>query len=142
MLNPNKRLLLRGDRMDKKTKIISLVLIVVILFISISVVYIFFIKPEEPSEEKCEFPDIGFTMDKENRTLTVTNVDSCNGAIYWEDIAIDNTFVDGDEDPIVPSGIIKKGDVIENCRGITILFWVNPTTGEEAPPRSFTFDVT
>jgi hypothetical protein len=103
---------------EKRAKIIITVVIVTCLVVPLAyVIYDYqglFINGETPPETP-PLPTIVFTMDKNNRTLTVKTIEPT--AVNWASLKI------GPGNATLPSGIIKQGDVITNCSGHLILFY-------------------
>ncbi len=64
---------------------------------------------DETSEIKHPIFPASFSMDKNTRTLTVQKIYEDN--LKWSD----NEICSGDA--ILPTGVLKEGDVIKNCNG-------------------------
>ncbi len=72
----------------------------------------------DPTEKPTQTPDIGFSQDNTNHTLTVISVSAAD--ISWSDIS---EVGDGSCDPL-PTGNVTIGDIITNCTGIIVLLYL------------------
>lgn len=104
------------DRMDKEMKnnikIIALLLVVFIVLYALHITI--GDRFESQFEESVCFidgPNIVFSEDQNNKTLTVTEIYPQDKDWYWSEIFIVNGSA------TLPYGLIKAGDRITNCEG-------------------------
>ena len=58
-----------------------------------------------------------FSIDTANKTLTVKEIYSDGGTVYWPEVTVNNGSA------TLPSGTIDLGDVITDCDGYLVLVW-------------------
>jgi len=106
--------------MKKKTKILLVTLIGCISFLIVGWIIVYtYVSGSGPDFPTA--PDITFTMNESNMTLTVENIqiytnDKTQEPI-WENIAIRGNAT-------LPFGPIDVGDMVTNCSGTVTLIWL------------------
>ena len=98
-------------------KIIALLLVVFIIlyFLHVTIGDRFEDQYGDPNEQG--ETNIIFTMDLNNKTLTVKEIYSQGRTLYWPDVTI------ADGSATLPYGTIDVGDIITDCEGHLVLKW-------------------
>ena len=112
--------------MDKNTKIILLVVIIVIAAISVLLATRWI--AQEVYEDVAdmvgappEAPSVTYEVDKTAGTIIITSIEGNSEELLWSNVELADIYVEFQA--ILPTGTIDEGDVITDCEGPVLLIW-------------------
>lgn len=103
--------------MEKETK--ELMILIVGLMLAV-IIIIGLVNSNEPVKKTCTDKPFSLESDLDNRTLTVSSIDTSCDNLNWENVVVDKGI---NAAIIFPTGGIKIGDIITNCSGEIVLIW-------------------
>jgi len=106
--------------MSGKKKLISLVIVILIIVLFAYTTWILLYVNTARYQPNPHNPGLEcgtFIKNESNNTIILAKLDCPSNDLKWSDVTVTTGFA------ILPSGIMKEGDVITNCGGRVTLVW-------------------